>query len=403
MKEITLINITGEDKPGLTASLMAILSQHQVTILDMGQAVIHQSLALGLLVEVPAHNAENPVLKDLLFHLHEQKLQAQFTPVSAESYESWVALHGKPRFIITLLARRITAEHIARVAQLTQRFDLNIEDIQRLSGRISLREEQEDSKGCFEFTVRGVVDRSVELRSQFLELANELDVDIAFQEDTLFRRNRRLVCFDMDSTLIEGEVIDELARVAGVGEQVASITERAMRGELDFKQSFRERVGLLAGLPAERIADVIDRLPITEGAERLIGNLQRLGYRTAILSGGFTFFGEYLQEKLGIDYVYANKLDIVDGKLSGNVSGDIIDGVRKAELLAELANKERISLEQVIAVGDGANDLPMLSAAGLGIAFRAKPIVQQRAEHSISTLGLDGILYLLGFSDNQDL
>lgn len=398
MNSVTLISITGEDQPGLTGSLMSLMAEHGIQVLDIGQAVIHRSLALGLLVSVPAGSS---ILKELLFHVHELKLQASFTDISSDDYERWVNAHGQPRYIVTLLARVITAEHIARIGSVTHKFDLNIEDIKRLSGRLSLTSQTEQDKACIEFSVRGTVNDPVAVRQEFLVLASELDVDISFQEDTVFRRNRRLVCFDMDSTLIEGEVIDELAVLAGVGEQVAAITERAMRGELDFTQSLRQRVALLEGLPETSLHQVYARLPITEGAGRLINNLKRVGYRTAILSGGFTFFGHYLQQKLGIDYVYANELAVHDGKLTGQVTGQIVDGARKASLMTEIAEREHISLEQVIAVGDGANDLPMLSAAGLGIAFRAKPIVQRKAEHAISTLGLDGILYLLGFSDAQ--
>jgi phosphoserine phosphatase len=255
------------------------------------------------------------------------------------------------------------------------------------------------SKACVEFTVRGELSDSSAFRSNLLEVAGALDVDLAFQEDNMYRRNRRLVAFDMDSTLIEAEVIDELAIEAGVGEQVSAITERAMRGELDFSESFRARVALLKGLEEQALEQVAGRLKITEGAEHLISTLHTLGYKTAILSGGFTYFARHLQARLGIDYVYANELDILDGRVTGEVTGAIVDGVRKAELLRELASDEGVDLEQVIAVGDGANDLPMLSIAGLGIAFRAKPLVQQSAEQSISTLGLDAILYLLGFSD----
>lgn len=409
MKQIVLIRITGDDQPGLTASLMRILASHPVNILDMGQAVIHRSLALGVMVEIPledssAEAVSSPVLIEVREHLQSQGLNVQFDPVSAGAYQEWVEAHGKPKYIVTLLARRGTAQHIGQLAEVTRQHGLNIQDVQRLSGRVSLSAPAHSrSTSCFEFTVRGEVDDKPALHRKFLELASELDVDIAFQEDSIFRRNRRLVCFDMDSTLIEGEVIDELARIAGVGEEVAALTAQAMHGELDFQASLKQRVKLLAGLPEQRMADVIDNLPITEGAERLVRSLQRVGYRTAILSGGFAFFAEHLRKKLGIDYMYANQLEIVDGKVSGNVIGDIVDGERKASLLGELAARERISLEQVIAVGDGANDLPMLSAAGLGIAFRAKPLVQRRAEHSISTLGLDGILYLLGFSDNQSV
>lgn len=217
----------------------------------------------------------------------------------------------------------------------------------------------------------------------------------------MYRRTRRLVCFDMDSTLIEAEVIDELAKAAGVGEQVIEITEAAMRGELDFEASFRKRLALLKGLDEGVLEDIAASLPITEGAEKLVSTINKLGYKTAILSGGFTYFGRYLQKRLGIDYVFANELEIENGKVTGQVSGTIVDGKRKAELLRELAQKEKISLEQVVAVGDGANDLPMLSIAGLGIAFRAKPLVKAEAKQAISHLGLDAILYLMGFRDRE--
>jgi phosphoserine phosphatase len=259
----------------------------------------------------------------------------------------------------------------------------------------------DQGKGCIEFSVRGEPDDPQALRNEFLSVAQELNVDIAFQRDSLFRRNRRLAVFDMDSTLIEAEVIDELAKAAGVGEQVAAITERAMLGELDFRASFKERLALLKGLPESTLASVGANLRLTEGAETLFAELKRLGYKTAILSGGFSYFAKQLQTKLGIDYVFANELQIVDGKLTGVAVEPIVDAQRKADLLRELAAKEGLRLEQTIAVGDGANDLPMLGLAGLGVAFRAKPLVKQSAKQAISTLGLDGILYLLGFRDRD--
>ena len=399
MNEIIMINIAGDDRPGVTSSITGILADHDVAVLDIGQAVIHDTLSLGLLVSLPSGTEAASILKDVLFRCHEMGLQVRFLPVSADSYQQWVAGQGKQRHIVTLLARKISAQHIAHVTEIVSRYGLNIDRIDRLSGRVPLEGVDEQSKASVELSVRGNLADASDFRGELLTLASEMDIDIAYQEDSMFRRTRRLVAFDMDSTLIEAEVIDELASAAGVGEKVAEITERAMRGEIDFKESFAARVTLLKGLDESVLEGIAESLPITEGAERLVSTLKKLGYKTAILSGGFTYFGHYLQKRLGIDYVYANELAIEEGRVTGEVSGVVVDGQRKAELLREIAQREGIDMEQVIAVGDGANDLPMLSIAGLGIAFRAKPIVRENAKQSISTLGLDSILYLLGISD----
>lgn len=381
---------------------MQVLASHSVNILDVGQAVIHDQLSLGVVVESPSPMESALLMKAVLFQAHDLGLQVRFTPITTDSYHQWVGGQGKSRYIVTLLARKITAAHLAEVSRIVAENDLNIDGLTRLSGRVMLEGEQQGpGKACVEFSVRGEPANINRMRAEFLRLANELSVDIAFQRDDAYRRNRRIVCFDMDSTLIEHEVIDELAKAAGVGEQVAAITERAMQGELDFKQSFEARVALLQGLNASVLAEIAGRLKLSEGAEHLVRTLKVLGYKTAILSGGFTYFGQYLQSRLGIDYVYANDLEIVDGRVTGRVVGQVVDGQRKAELLREIARREGVHLEQVIAVGDGANDLPMLSIAGLGIAFRAKPLVRQNARQAISTLGLDGILYLLGVRDRD--
>ncbi|MFP4280317.1 MAG: phosphoserine phosphatase SerB [Halochromatium sp.] len=406
MREIVQIDISGPDRPGITMALTQVLARYAVAVLDIGQSVIHDTLALGMLVELPDEPASCPVFKELLFAAHELGLAVRFTPVAAAAYEDWVAEQGQARHILTLLGREISAAQIAQVAAVVTRHRLNIEQISRLSGRISRRASASppgsSRPACVQLWLKGGVADVGALHASFLELGSRLDVDIAIQEDDIFRRNRRLVCFDMDSTLIQTEVIDELAAAAGVGPQVAEITERAMQGEIDFSDSFRQRMALLEGLDEAVLAGIAERLPITDGAERLIGALKQLGYRVAILSGGFDYFAAHLQRRFGIDDVHANRLEFDNGRLTGRVTGRIVDGQRKAELLREIATREGIRLEQVIAVGDGANDLPMLSIAGLGIAFHAKPLVKEQARHSIATVGLDGILYLIGMRD-QDL
>lgn len=399
--EIIQINISGEDKPGMTSSLTEILARYDACILDIGQANIHQSLTLGILIMTSPDRSGN-IMKELLFKASELGVIIRFSPISEERYNAWVSLQGKNRYIITLLGRHVSARHIAQVTKVVAEHGLNIDAIKRLTGRMPLREDDRAAKSCIELSVRGSLsdeERST-MQEGFMNLS-EIGLDVSFQKDDIYRRSRRLICFDMDSTLIETEVIDELAECAGVGQQVREITASAMRGEIDFCESFTRRVALLKGLDVSVMEEIARNLPITEGLERMMTILKRVGYKTAILSGGFTYFGNYLRQKYGFDYVYANELEIENGKLTGRYVGEIVDGRRKAELLRLLCQFESINLAQSVAVGDGANDLPMLNLAGLGIAFHAKPKVKATARQSISTIGLDGILYFLGLKDSR--
>jgi phosphoserine phosphatase len=387
------------DRPGLTASFTEILSAYDVTILDIGQADIHRTLSLGILFKSNKSDSGN-IMKELLFKASDIGVNIQFAPVSVEEYEEWVNMQGKDRHILTLLGRKLSAKQIAAVTRVLAEQGLNIDAIKRLTGRQPLDEDKASVRACIELSVRGTPRDREEMQREMMRLSSELEMDFSFQRDNMYRRMRRLICFDMDSTLIQTECIDELAERAGVGEQVRAITESAMRGEIDFKESFAKRVALLKGLDESVMKDIAENMPITEGVERLMFVLKRYGYKIAILSGGFTYFGEYLQKKFGIDYVYANELEIIDGKLTGRYLGDVVDGKRKAELLRLIAQVEKVDIAQTIAVGDGANDLPMLSLAGLGIAFHAKPKVVANAKQSINTIGLDGVLYFLGFKDS---
>lgn len=400
-KEIILLKVSGQDKPGVTAGLTSILATYDAVILDIGQADIHDTLSLGILFQVKAGSSSGPVLKDLLFKGYELGIKVKFIPISIPDYENWVKAQSKQRYIINILGEELTAVQLAAVTKIMSDQHLNIDSIIRLTGRTSVVEKEEYPRSCVQLAVTGIIEDKASMTASFMEISRTLDVDISFQEDNMYRRNRRLVCFDMDSTLIQTEVIDELADLAGVGEQVRAITESAMNGEIDFKESFKKRMALLEGLSEEVLHNVAVNLPITKGAHRLMRALKYYGYKTAILSGGFTYFGEYLQKELGIDYVHANQLEIKDGKLTGKYLGEIVDGQKKAEYLQAIADKEGIHINQTIAVGDGANDLPMLNLAGLGIAFHAKPTVKENAATSISSLGLDGVLYLLGYHDRH--
>jgi len=401
MNEIILINITGRDRKGLSSRIMSILADYDVSVLDIGQAVIHEYISLGILVEIPVKENFEALYKDVLYAGHKMDLSIDIKSIEGSRYEKWVEERGKERRIITLLGKKLTAEEISKVATVICENSLNIDHISRLSGRISFVNPQGKLRASIRMVVSGKPADTTKMRAKFVQISKETEVDISFHVENVYSGNRKLVVFDMDSTLIAVEVIDELAKLAGVGEQVAAITESAMQGEIDFKESFRKRVALLKGLKVTELENLAMNLPLSEGTELVTSTLKGLGYKLAILSGGFTFVGAYLKEKLGFDYVYANELDIVDSRVTGEVCGEIIDGEKKALLLKKIAEREKITLEQTIAVGDGANDLPMINAAGMGVAFHAKPLVRERAGSAISTVGLDGLLYLLGIHERE--
>ena len=399
-EEQILVGIAGQDRPGVTASVTEILAKYDAQILDIGQADIHSTLSLGILFRI-SEKMSGQVMKELLFKATELNINIDFKPVGDEEYEGWVEQQGKNRYILTVIGRSLSAKQIAAAARVIRDQGLNIDSIIRLTGRQSVMHPEKNGRACIEFSLRGTPKDLADMQSKLMHLSADMAFDFSLQKDNMYRRMRRLICFDMDSTLIQTECIDELAERAGVGDKVREITERAMRGEIDFRESFKERVALLKGLDVSVMKDIAEKLPITEGVERLMAVLKRYGYKIAILSGGFTYFGEYLQRKFGIDYMYANELEVDDnGKLTGNYLGDIVDGKRKAELLKLIAQVEKVNLAQTIAVGDGANDLPMISESGLGIAFHAKPRVVANAKQSINTIGLDGVLYFLGFKDS---
>ena len=400
-KEQILIRITGRDRVGLTASIMDILASYDAEILDIGQADIHSSLSLGILVRIDDRQS-GPMMKDLLFKTTELGVNIGFDPIGDDSYEEWAGRQGKNRYILTVIGRSLSAKQIHEASEVVARQELNIDSIKRLTGRLSIKHPERNVRSCIEFSLRGTPVDKAAMQKDLMRLSRETGMDFSFQKDDMYRRMRRLICFDMDSTLIQTECIDELAKRAGVGDKVAAITASAMRGEIDFKESFTQRVALLKGLPVSVMKEIAENLPITEGTDRLMSVLKTCGYKIAILSGGFTYFGEYLQKRYGIDYMYANELEVDDnGLLTGRYVGEVVDGRRKADLLKLIAQTEKVNLAQTIAVGDGANDLPMLLEAGLGIAFHAKPRVPQSARQSLSTVGLDGVLYFLGFKDSH--
>jgi phosphoserine phosphatase len=385
-----LVTVTGPDRSGITATLTGILSQQEATLHDIEQVVVQGQLTLCLLVGVPE---TRDVLKELLFAAKQLGMELDFKPVApGEDHRPAASLEGR-RYVITAIGPTLGAAHLHALASTLASEGANIEKIGRLS---------ENTLASVEIHACLPHDRDSEaLKRTLLTVATSAGFDVSLQPESLFRRSKRLVVLDMDSTLIRIEVIDELARAAGVGPEVSRITERAMQGEMDYDESLRQRVGLLKGLDVAVLDRIAADLPLTEGAETMVRVLKRLGYKIAVISGGFSRAAEALKRRLGVDYAYSNNLEVQGGKLTGRVVGPIVNAQRKAELLETIAQAEGVLLDQVIAVGDGANDALMLERAGLGIAFHAKAKLRERADTSISSGGLDTILYLLGLSARE--
>jgi phosphoserine phosphatase len=396
-KKTYLVTATGPDAPGITSGLTAALTAGASTILDIGQSVLHNWLSLSILFEIEMVNekADEQVLKDLLFEAEKRGMKLKYREVS-EYQAIQERRHQASRYAVTLIAGRVSGQILHSVTQILQDYQLNIDRLEQLT---------QDDLGCVEMIVSSSVrmddQRAIELKDKLLSLGKDLDFDIAFQREGLFRRTKRLVVFDMDSTLIQNEVIDEFARELGVYDEVAAITEEAMRGKLDFTQSLKRRVGMLKGLSSGQVERVYERIQLSDGAEELIKGLRTLGYRIAIISGGFRVIAERLAKRLNIDYVYANDLVFNNELATGSVREPIVDGPRKALLLTEIASREKIRPEQVIAIGDGANDLFMLEKAGLGIAFNAKPHVSDKADMALNRRNLRSIFYLLGYTTKE--
>ncbi len=389
-KSVVLITVSGQDAPGITSELTGILSQGKLSILDIGQAVIHGLLSLSILFEMGSDKEDKTIIKDLLFKAHELGMKLEFRVMTSQLLEKTQSRAKAYRYAVTLIAPQITATALHEVTAAMAKYRVNIDEIERLS---------EGEFGCVELLVSSSeeIDRRA-LKKELLEIANQQRVDIALQAEGLYRRSKRLVVFDMDSTLIQNEVIDEFARECGRYEEVSEVTHAAMKGKMEFDESLRLRVEKLKGLSTAQIDAVFSRIELTHGAADLIRVLKKLGYKTALISGGFACIADRFKEKLGIDYAYANVLEMHQGKATGKVLPPIVNAQRKADLLELIAQQENIHADQVIAIGDGANDIPMLERAGLGIAFNAKPLVREHADFSINQKNLRSILYLMGIS-----
>jgi phosphoserine phosphatase len=387
-KDLVLVTVSGPDHPGITAELMKCIMKSSAKIEDMGQSITHGLLSLSFLLNMSMADGktESPLIKDLLFTAKKMKMQMEFEIVQDEEQ-----IHnlGDKYILSCVCLTDLTADFIYDVSSTLALNEINIQRIDNVS-------EGEFKSLDFATTAH---DKNVDwekVKSDLLSISTKHTTDMALLKDNVWRRNKRLIVFDMDSTLIQSEVIVEIAKVHGVGDKVHEITESAMNGEIDFDESLRQRVALLKGMPADKLEGILKSIKLTDGVEDFTKTVKKLGYKVAIISGGFNYFTNAFKKQLGLDYAFANELEIKDGVLTGNIEGSIVNAEKKAMILEMIAQQESISLEQVVAIGDGANDLPMLAKAGLGIAFHAKEIVKQNAQQHMSHGDMTSILYFLG-------
>lgn len=395
--ESILITVSGPDHPGITANLLNIICGSSHRILDMGQSVTHGLLSLSILISGnrSEEDLESPILKDLLFESKRMGLNLEFKIVDTEEISQEIDEEKKKKYMLSAVSRTsLSPEFLRDVSQNFAQENINILRIDNVNGGLKFRSLEITAQ------VKDSTNASA-VKERLLALSNEHKVDMAFIEEGVYRRGKRLIVFDMDSTLIQAEVIDELAKAAGAGEKIATITEKAMNGEIDFQESLHQRVASLEGLEESKLKDILENLPLTPGVEDFVKTVKGLGYKLAIISGGFLYFANAIKDKLGLDYAFANDLEIQGGKLTGKVQGTIVDANQKATILELIAQQEKISTDQVVAIGDGANDLPMLSKAGLGIAFHAKEIVRKKADNHMSFGPMTTILYFLGIREHE--
>jgi len=387
-KDFVMVTVSGPDQPGITAAFSKILVDNHVEIVDIEQASLQDFLGLSFLLDMTgAKQSKDGVLKDLLFEASRLHLTLNFRLFSETEMK---ARNNKNLFILTYFG---DTRALAEISNVLAEENANIEMISNLTRHCA---------SCVELTINvNQVKNLSQLKAKVLAQSHELNIDLALQKMEAYRKNKRLVFFDMDSTLVDMEIIDEMAQKAGVFKEVSRITEKAMRGDIDFEESLTQRVALLKGLKMEALEEIRNEMKLSEGAEELVETLKRLGFKLGLVSGGFDYFVNFLKERLTLDFAFANQLEIKNGALTGKVLGKIVDSTYKAKIVNMVSSQEGVLLDQTVAIGDGANDGLMLGQAGLGIAYNAREKLERAASMSLGRARLKNILYILGISEEE--